>query len=74
MILGSSIGIGEENMVSIPQLIICRSGLLMYYTGELVYLHDENILILNRSRDAMELLEKRSRIYSDRRISAMAEL
>lgn len=61
-------------MVSIPQFIICRSGLLTYYTGELVYLHDENILILNHSQDAMELLEKRSRIYSDRRISAMAEL
>ncbi|KAE9396859.1 cytochrome P450 1 [Gymnopus androsaceus JB14] len=42
--------------------------------GELVYIQDWNILILNTSRVAIDLLEKRARIYSDRRMTQMNKL
>ncbi|KAE9396842.1 cytochrome P450 1 [Gymnopus androsaceus JB14] len=42
--------------------------------GELVYIQDRNILILNTSRAAIDLLEKRARIYSDRRTTRMTKL
>ncbi|KAF5379337.1 hypothetical protein D9757_007605 [Collybiopsis confluens] len=42
--------------------------------GELVYLQDRNILILNHSRVAIDLLEKRARIYSDRRVTPVMDL
>jgi len=42
--------------------------------GDLVYIQDENILILNTSRAAIDLLEKRARIYSDRRMTQIIKL
>ncbi|KAE9395514.1 cytochrome P450 [Gymnopus androsaceus JB14] len=42
--------------------------------GELVYIEDRNILILNDSRVAIDLLEKRARIYSDRRMTPIMKL
>ncbi|KAE9398000.1 cytochrome P450 2 Le.CYP2 [Gymnopus androsaceus JB14] len=42
--------------------------------GKLVYLQDRNILILNDSRAAIDLLEKRARIYSDRKMTPMMKL
>ncbi|KAJ3774223.1 cytochrome P450 1 [Lentinula raphanica] len=42
--------------------------------GELVYIEDKNILILNTFRVANDLLEKRANIYSDRPITPMMEL
>ncbi|KAE9410131.1 cytochrome P450 2 Le.CYP2 [Gymnopus androsaceus JB14] len=42
--------------------------------GKLVYVQDKNILILNDSRVAIDLLEKRARIYSDRKMTAMMKL
>lgn len=43
-------------------------------SGELVYIQDRNILILNNSRIAIDLLEKRARIYSDRRVTPIMKL
>ncbi|KAJ3834462.1 cytochrome P450 [Lentinula raphanica] len=42
--------------------------------GELVYLQEKNILILNTSRVVNDLLEKRASNYSDRQITPMIEL
>ncbi|KAF8823979.1 hypothetical protein HHX47_DHR9000360 [Lentinula edodes] len=42
--------------------------------GELVYVREMNILIVNTSRVANDLLEKRARIFSDRRVTPMMEL
>ncbi|KAJ3995888.1 cytochrome P450 1 [Lentinula boryana] len=42
--------------------------------GELVYVQEENILILNTSRVANDLLEKRANIFSDRLVTPMMEL
>ncbi|KAE9404644.1 cytochrome P450 [Gymnopus androsaceus JB14] len=42
--------------------------------GELFYIQNRNILIVNNSRAAIDLLEKRARIYSDREMSAMVKL
>ncbi|KAE9406650.1 cytochrome P450, partial [Gymnopus androsaceus JB14] len=42
--------------------------------GELVYLYDQNILVLNNSRVAIDLLEHRSRIYSDRKMTPFMKL
>ncbi|KAJ3969084.1 cytochrome P450 2 Le.CYP2 [Lentinula raphanica] len=42
--------------------------------GELVYLREKNILILNTARVANDLLEKQASNYSDRQITPMMEL
>ncbi|KAE9383003.1 cytochrome P450 1 [Gymnopus androsaceus JB14] len=42
--------------------------------GKLVYIQDRNILILNDSRVAIDLLGKRARIYSDRKMTPMMKL
>ncbi|KAF9066787.1 cytochrome P450 2 Le.CYP2 [Rhodocollybia butyracea] len=39
--------------------------------GNLVYIQEKNMLITNNSQVAVDLLEKRARIYSDRESSAM---
>lgn len=45
-----------------------------FHAGELIYLQDRNILIINHHRVAIDLLEKRARIYSDRRMPLMMKL
>ncbi|KIK61824.1 hypothetical protein GYMLUDRAFT_260831 [Collybiopsis luxurians FD-317 M1] len=42
--------------------------------GELIYIHDRNILILNHSHVAIDLLERRARIYSDRPVTPIMDL
>ncbi|KAJ4490283.1 cytochrome P450 1, partial [Lentinula aciculospora] len=42
--------------------------------GELVYLSDRNTLIINKSEVAIDLLEKRARIYSDRIMTPIMKL
>ncbi|KIK50583.1 hypothetical protein GYMLUDRAFT_438456 [Collybiopsis luxurians FD-317 M1] len=42
--------------------------------GDLVYVHDRNILILNHSHVAIDLLERRARIYSDRPVTPVMDL
>lgn len=59
----------------------CKSEIKMLWllyrssqAGELVYFQDGNILIINDHRVATDLLEKRARIYSDRRMPIMMKL
>ncbi|KIK50476.1 hypothetical protein GYMLUDRAFT_987669 [Collybiopsis luxurians FD-317 M1] len=42
--------------------------------GELVYIQDRNMLIINHSHVAIDLLEKRARIYSDRPTTPLMNL
>ncbi|KAF9077346.1 cytochrome P450 2 Le.CYP2 [Rhodocollybia butyracea] len=42
--------------------------------GDLVYIHETNMLITNSARVAVDLLEKRARIYSDREMTSVMKL
>ncbi|KAF9040170.1 cytochrome P450 1 [Rhodocollybia butyracea] len=42
--------------------------------GDLVYIHENNMLILNTAQVAVDLLERRARIYSDRAMTNMMKL
>ncbi|KAF9070761.1 cytochrome P450 1 [Rhodocollybia butyracea] len=42
--------------------------------GDLVYIHENNMLILNNAHVANDLLDKRARIYSDRAMTNMMKL
>ena len=49
---------------------------LTYSTGDVIYLYlpGQNVLVLNSARSAMDLLGRRSRIYSSRPTSVMNDL
>ncbi|KAF9069515.1 cytochrome P450 1 [Rhodocollybia butyracea] len=42
--------------------------------GDLIYIRDKNMLITNNTQVAVDLLDKRARIYSDRETSASVDL
>jgi cytochrome P450 len=42
--------------------------------GKLVYIRSSNTLIINNSRTAIDLLERRARVYSDRAANALTKL
>ncbi|KAF9070699.1 cytochrome P450 [Rhodocollybia butyracea] len=50
------------------------SSSLLVASGDLVYIREKNTLILNNSQVAIDLLEKRARIYSDRETSLAVKL
>lgn len=48
--------------------------ILMFLSGDLIYIRDKNMLITNNGQVAVDLLDKRARIYSDRETTVSAQL
>jgi hypothetical protein len=55
-------------MVTLRTISNVFRGLLMYLSGEMMYISalGQGVLVINSQRVAIDLLEKRSNIYSDR--------
>jgi hypothetical protein len=46
----------------------------IFSSGPLVYIQEKNLLIVNDLETALDLLERRARIYSSRQVNPMVEL